>query len=401
VKPPLLFLSPTAPTSTGHGLGMRAHAILRALAQRYRVFLLVLNHPPADAEARASLHALCAETAFLPIGLWNRRDARIRRIAARWPSAYRLLFPKPYEWDRIARTDVALPFQVREFEIAHVFRLYMAPLLNHLRAKASWRQCQLDLDDLESMTRGRLAAVYKASGDNAGATQLEMEARQYEQIEREHLHRFDRLFACSQSDQERIQKLGLHPSPEVLPNIMSIGNIPEATPHKGLQLLFVGNLGYAPNSDAVLHFCRDILPRIHAQIRRPVTFEIVGSGAPRTLKMALTNQPHARLLGWVNDLTPHYARADAVVVPLRAGGGTRIKILEAFAYQRPLVSTPEGIEGIAAVDGVHALIAQNADEFASACVRLLRDPVLCRQLTTRAFKLIQDQHSDKILANIL
>jgi len=380
---------------------MRAHAILRTLAQRYRVFLLVVNHPPANPKARASLQALCAETAFLPIGLWNRRDARLRRLAARWPSAYRLLFPEPYEWGRIARTDVTLPFQVREFEIVHVFRLYMTPLLNHLCAKAAWRQCQLDLDDLESRTRSRLAAVHKASGDNAGATQLEVEAHQYERIEREHLHRFDRLFACSQSDRERIQKLDLHPSPEVLPNIVSIGNIPAAIPHEGFQLLFVGNLGYAPNSDAVLHFCRDILPRIHAQIRQPVSFEIVGGGAPRTLEMALTNQPHVRLRGWVGDLAPHYARADAVVVPLRAGGGTRIKILEAFAYHRPLVSTPEGIEGIDAVDGVHALIADNADAFASACVRLLRDPLLCRQLTARAQTLVEEQHSENTLADVL
>lgn len=401
MKPPLLYLSPTAPTSTGPGLGMRAHAILRALTQRYRVFLLVLNHPPADPQAQTSLHALCADTAYLPVGLWNRRDARIHRLAARWPSAYGMLFPEPYEWGRIARTDITLPFQVREFEIAHVFRLYMAPLLHHLRAQASWRQCQLDLDDLESVTRSRLAAVHKASGDTAGATQLEMEARQYGKIEREHLRQFDRLFACSQSDRELIQKLGLHPSPEVLPNIISIGNIPAAAPHEGFQLLFVGNLSYAPNSDAILHFCRDILPRIRALINRPVTFEIVGGGAPRSLKTALAKQAHVRLHGWVSDLAPHYARADAVVVPLRAGGGTRIKILEAFAYRRPLVSTPEGIEGIAAVDGVHALIAENADAFAHACVRLLRDPVLCRQLTARAHTLTQDQHSEKILTDIL
>ena len=401
MKPSLLFLTPTAPTPTGHGLGMRAHAILRTLARQYRVFLLVLNHPPEEPDALEALNALCTETAFRPIGLWSRRDARLRRLAARWPAAYRRLFPAPCEWSRIARADVTHPFSVREFDVAHVFRLYAAPLLARLHACASWQQAWLDVDDLESLTRRRLAALHRLNGEPAAAAQFEIEASQYEMIERDALQRFDRLFVCSPADRERVLATGLHPRPEVVPNIANSIAAPAAEPHDEFRMLFAGNLGYVPNADAILYFCRDILPRIGEQADRAVTLEVAGGGATRPFARAMAGFPGVRRLGWVRDLGAAYARADAVVVPLRAGGGTRIKVLEAFAYGRPVVSTPEGIEGIAADHGIHALIAGSAEVFADACVRLIREPALRGTLAARARELVLARYSEGALAAAL
>lgn len=398
MKPALLFVSPTAPTSSGQGLGMRAHAVLKALSGTHRIFLLALNHPPRDATA---IRDLCAEAVFHPVGLWNPRDMRLRRVATRWPVIHRRLFPEPYEWRRLARATIPYPFSVSEFDLAHVFRLYATPVFDRLPDAVSWKRSQLDLDELESRTRRRLAVVHRLNGDAAAAAQCEIEAEQFERIEAEKLRLFDRLFVCSPVDRRRILDAGLHPAPEVLPNIAPAAAAQPAAPHDGFRFLFVGNLGYAPNADAVLHFCRDILPRVRAVAGTRVTFDIVGAGASLDLAHFVKAVPDARLTGRVDDLAPVYAATDAVVVPLRAGGGTRIKVLEAFAHLRPVVSTPEGIEGIAALDGTHALVAEGAEPFAGACVRLINDAPLRSALASHARELVISRYSEGTLTSVL
>jgi glycosyltransferase involved in cell wall biosynthesis len=100
-------------------------------------------------------------------------------------------------------------------------------------------------------------------------------------------------------------------------------------------------------------------------------------------------------------VAPWYREAQVAAVPLRAGGGTRIKILEAFAHGRPVVSTTIGIEGIAAEPGRHALIADDAVAFAAACLRLLRDPALAEAMTREAFSLFSRGYSDQTLATAI
>lgn len=401
MKPSLLFVTPTAPTSSGHGLGMRAHAVLKALSGTHRVFLLALNHPPRDAARLAALRDLCAEAVFHPVGLWNPRDMRLRRLAAQWPAIHRRLFPEPYEWRRLARAAIPCPFSVSEFDLAHVFRLYASPILERLPRAVSWKSSQLDLDELESRTRRRLAVVHRLNGDTAAAAQCDIEAGQFERLEAEGLRRYDRLFVCSPIERDRILEAGLHPSPEVLPNVAPSAAAQPGEPHDGFRFLFVGNLGYAPNADAVLHFCRDILPRVRAGAPARVTFDVVGAGAPRDLAETAGAFPGVRLLGRVDDLAPVYAGVDAVVVPLRAGGGTRIKVLEAFAHLRPVVSTPEGIEGIAALDGTHALVAEGPEAFAEACARLVRESALRSALSANALNLVNSCYTEKTLASVL
>lgn len=398
---PLLFLAPTAPVPGGHGLGMRALAVLRALSRRRQVFLLVLNHPPTDAEERNACEALCAECAYVPIGLWSRLDSIGRRLAAVHPALYSRLFPEPCEWGRAARAGFAFPFREREFGTVHVFRTYLTPLLARLQGTVSWDVAQLDIDDLESATRLRLAALHRSNGEILKAARLELEAGQYALLERRHLKMFDRVFVCSERDRSRLAEGCLHPAPEILPNIVEEAEITACPAHEDFRLLFVGNLSYPPNSDAVLFFCRDILPRIRDSIRRPVTFDIVGGGTPRALAREVSRTAGALLHGRVQDLAPAYARADAAVVPLRTGGGTRIKILEAFAYGRPVISTPVGIEGINAVDGTHALIAEGGQAFADACLRLHREPALGARLAEEALELVRHRYSEAALLDVL
>jgi glycosyltransferase involved in cell wall biosynthesis len=124
---------------------------------------------------------------------------------------------------------------------------------------------------------------------------------------------------------------------------------------------------------------------------------IVGFGDASPLR-PLIGIPEVRLIGAVSDVRPWMEKTHAVIAPLRAGGGTRIKILEAFSFQRPVVSTSIGIEGIDARDGEHLLIADTPKRFAEQCLRLMNDAALRERLAANAMVLTEDQYSMDALA---
>src|SRR5262249_33245415 len=142
-----------------------------------------------------------------------------------------------------------------------------------------------------------------------------------------------------------------------------------------LRLLFVGTLGYFPNADAVSFLSREVLPALDRIGSREARVDVIGAcdtGALGDLRL----DPRLRIHGFLEDLAPLYASADAAVVPLRAGGGTRIKILEAFAHGVPVVSTSIGAEGLDVVADVHLLLADEAESFARACLDVKKNPEL-------------------------
>ena len=157
----------------------------------------------------------------------------------------------------------------------------------------------------------------------------------------------------------------------VVPNTVEVPETVERAPRSPtLRLLFVGNLGDEPNVDAALWIAGELMPRLRRD-GSPVELRIAGSHPlPEVAALAGTGiEIHADPL----DLAPHYAWADLALAPIRAGGGTRIKILEAFAARVPVVATPVGAEGLAVQDGEHLLLADDSNDFATACRRIKGD----------------------------
>jgi glycosyltransferase involved in cell wall biosynthesis len=161
-------------------------------------------------------------------------------------------------------------------------------------------------------------------------------------------------------------------------------------PEPGNRLLFVGELSYPPNADAVLFFCHAILPLVLREIP-DVHLLVVGHRPPPAVQR-LAAGGHVTVTGSVPDLLPYYRQAAVTVVPLRGGGGTRLKILESMALGRPVVSTAVGCEGLAVEDGAHLFVADEADHFAQRVVQLLRNPVLQARLAADARRLMEDRY---------
>lgn len=192
---------------------------------------------------------------------------------------------------------------------------------------------------------------------------------------------------CSAQDKARVGKLSAASSAYILPNAMPIPVITPA-PAPGPIMLMVGIYSYGPNADGADFFIRDILPLIRAQL--PEAELWLAGTAPDHIP-AYRQQPEGvRFLGFVDDLDAVYRQARLVICPIRYGSGTRVKLIEAAAWAKPIVSTPIGAEGLGMVEGRDALLADAPQDFAAHCVTLLRNDALGEELGRNARALAEN-----------
>lgn len=187
-------------------------------------------------------------------------------------------------------------------------------------------------------------------------------------------------WVCSPSDAESVHRAVPGAVVRVVPNGADTARFaPGTTPPIPDRMVFFGRLDYFPNHEGICWFLREVFPTIR-RLRPGAHIAIVGQGALPGLLELVAATPGATCLGLVEDLPGVVSQASAVVVPLLAGGGTRLKILEALGSARPLVSTTVGAEGLDLVHGTDLLIADRAGEFSDAVLALLADPALAERL---------------------
>ncbi|MCX7624236.1 MAG: glycosyltransferase family 4 protein [Thermomicrobium sp.] len=232
---------------------------------------------------------------------------------------------------------------------------------------------------------------------------LEWDARRVRQDEEAAWRRADLCLATSPVDAAEIARVARRPV-AVVPNGVDLDAYEPADPALAERdrLVFVGTFRYLPNVDGVQWFVREVWPRIRA-VRPSAQCSLVGFDPPAAVQ-ELAAVPGIEVVGTVADVRPWLARASVVVVPLRSGSGTRLKILEAFAIGRPVVSTPVGAEGLAVEDGRHLLVAEDPVRFADAVLRLLGDIGLQRSLAAAARRLVESEYAwqrigEKLLAS--
>jgi glycosyltransferase involved in cell wall biosynthesis len=153
---------------------------------------------------------------------------------------------------------------------------------------------------------------------------------------------------------------------------------PNGTPEAPVELVFTGSMDWHPNEDAIRYFISDILPAIRREVPE-AALTVVGRNPSGALKLAAA-EARVRVTGTVEDVRPYIDAAAVYVVPLRIGGGTRLKVFEALSMGKAVVSTTVGVEGLPLVPGEHYLKADDPAAFASAVAGLLRDPLRRRAL---------------------
>jgi polysaccharide biosynthesis protein PslH len=150
-----------------------------------------------------------------------------------------------------------------------------------------------------------------------------------------------------------------------------------------LSLVFTGSMDWLPNDDAIWYFVQEILPLVRA-VKPDVRLTIVGRNPFPRLRELAENDPGIEVTGRVDDVRPYIDRAAAYVIPLRIGGGTRLKVFEAMAMEKAIVSTSIGVEGLRVTDGEDVLIADSPRAFAQAVLRVLIERDFAATLGRRA-----------------
>jgi glycosyltransferase involved in cell wall biosynthesis len=209
------------------------------------------------------------------------------------------------------------------------------------------------------------------------------------------LRRFDHILAVSETDRETLVRL--YPLARALPiSVIPTGVDTEYFVPAGHavagppNLVFTGSMDWLPNVDGVRFFCRDILPSIR-EVAPDTTFTIVGR-SPTADVRRLGDEPGVEVTGRVDDIRPFLDRATVYVVPLRIGGGTRLKIFEAMSAGKAVVSTTIGAEGLPVENGRHVLLADTPETFAATVVDLVRDAAARHELERNARALVTERY---------
>jgi sugar transferase (PEP-CTERM/EpsH1 system associated) len=219
------------------------------------------------------------------------------------------------------------------------------------------------------------------------------EWRKTEAAERTYLRLADRVLTVSETDRDAFASFVEPGRLAVIPTGVDVDYFhPTPVEETANSLVFTGSMDWLPNEDAILYFVDAILPLIKKQCPE-ISLEVVGRSPSRKLEALAERERSLRLTGWVEDIRPFVARGSVSIVPLRIGGGTRLKIFEAMAMSKAVVSTSVGAEGLPVQSGANIIVADTPGDFAQSVVSLLRDPSQRRRLGTSARALVQEKYS--------
>ena len=391
-RPAALLITPVLPMPGGSGRALRAWDWLTELSRDHDVHVLLCAVPPISqpipCDYPASVHQFSdALSPSRGIG---------RRLGILMPLLALISRKVVTDWiapaSRFASRLHELEHHVARLKIARVvvFRLYLWDVGRAVASRVG-SAVDLDIDDVESSTRLSIARACWRIGRRIDALYYLSTALQYWLVERSVPTHCRMLWVSASEDialvPPRFASVACRPNRLPLPNVLP------SHPHPS-RLLFVGTLNYPPNEEAVRFLVDALLPALQARRRSGASNEainwrltIVGRHPSPSLDAVLRGRSDLDYVADADDLAPLYAEAAVVLVPLWAGGGTKLKTLEAFAHGRPVISTFHGARGLGAEAGTHFLRAENVEEFLAGICALDRDRGLAARIAAAAQEL--------------
>jgi glycosyltransferase involved in cell wall biosynthesis len=391
----ILYLSQLIPYPADAGPKVRSYHVLQYLASAgHQVTLVAFCRPADKPEQVAHLKQYCTDIYSVPMNRSRLRDA--------WFLGSSLVSKRPF---LIARDNVpAMHRTLRDlmanqpFDAIHADQLWMAQYAlaaKQYHHRQPHPRTTLDQHNAVYLIPQRLM---EGTADLLKRALLAMEARKMARYEVETCQQFDRVVWVTQEDQQAVAS-------QKAKNGRSLnGQEPEAgrsNPHEpacvipicvdpdvktmispkpqARRVTFLGGLHWPPNAEGLIWFANEVWPRVLQQCPDAI-LTVIGKDPPRPLADRANSDKSLDVTGYVDDPLPYLAETAAFIVPLHAGGGMRVKILDAWSWGLPIVSTSIGAEGTLFRDGSNLIIADDAAAFAGAIVRLLGEPALAHQL---------------------
>ncbi len=371
-----LFLAPEAPYPPTGGGALRSASILEYLAGRYSVDVILFREHGAPDPAAQLPAGVAGRVLVLDL---PRHSPRIPAKFAR--TAWRLLRGAPPLVDRFSGFESAVGefLRGRSYRVAVIEHLWCAPYWQQVSSHTS--NVVLDLHNIESALMAGRAAVSPFPASFV----FRSFARASLAVERRWLPRASRVLVASGPDAARVA--GISPRAAVVTYPNALPQVPLPAVEEDHAIAFSGNFEYDPNADAVKYFARRVWPDLRERWPNLV-WRLIGR------KPELTGQggdPRVELIDSPGDAIRTLASAAVVVVPLRAGSGTRVKILEAWAAGRAVVSTSLGAEGLPAKDGENILLADQPPRLIATVSQLLQSADLRRRLGNAGRRLYEEE----------
>lgn len=364
----LLLLTPQLPYPPHQGTSLRNYHLIAQLAQRHQVCLLSFLEPDQSLDNAGPLRGLCEWVDVVPVPQRSSRSRLRQMLTTRQPDMAWRLWSQDFR-DRLVRHLAEATFDVVQIEaielapyLPQVEEAESRPLIVYEDHNAEWvLQQRACLADLGSPARWPAAAYSFVQW---------MRLRAYEA---DACRRADHVVAVSEADQDAILAIAPEVKVTIVPNGVDLDEyVGYRGPVEHFDLVFTGKMDFRPNVDAMLWLGQQVWPLIRRG--RPQTrLAIVGQRPHRRLE-PLRAVPGITITGWVPDVRPYIAGSTVYVAPLRVGGGTRLKLLQAMAMRAAVVATSLGAEGFPVTHDHELLLADEPDSFAQAVLELLGDP---------------------------
>ncbi len=388
----ILNITNQVPFPVTSGNPLRTYNILRRFARDHEVYLAAFCASEEQSEGVAHLLEFCQEVVTV-------KDKSLKEVLHFAKGMKSMLRGEPPELrltfsEELAREIARLADRV-DFDavlIEHGFMgMYLEALPARLRERAVWILHDIDFDKFK-----RIALIEK---DAIAKARASIHARMMRRWQPDFAARFSFCVTMSEADRQLLLAANSSLRVEVSPNGVDTDHYrPLPDESSSTEILFVGNMGYQPNSDAAVYFCNQVLPLVRNEVANAKLW-IVGISPGASVKQL--EGDGVFVTGSVPDVVPYYKSSKVCVVPLRAGSGTRLKILEAMALGRAVVSTSIGCEGLGVVDEEHILIADDAKRFAEQVVRLLTDSELRTRMAAKAREFVVASYDWDIIARQL
>jgi polysaccharide biosynthesis protein PslH len=394
----ILWLSHFVPYPPKGGCFQRSYNLLREAAKKHDVYLVAMRHktsthPVSETEkAQTELERFCKQVHIIDV------SSRISGLSLHILAMKSLLQGKPlsvnlFRFDEMRRCIRHISRSVR-FHVVHYDTISLAEYFRDVDGVPK----VLNHHGVESfMVRRRI----ENEPNPLKKLYLAIESRRLQRYEEDFCARFDLNIAVSELDKAMLQEIAPSARFVVAENGVDVHYFSRRNDYLSRdRLIFAGRLDQYSNRDAIIHFCTNVWPLVRSAIP-DMKLTIIGNNPPPRLVEIADNDRKIELLGYVDDVRPHFARAAAVVCPIRDGGGTRVKILDAMAMGMPIVSTTIGCEGIDAAPGVEILIADTPGEFIERIRELSLNATLRESLGTRAREKAEKTYSWDIIGEKL
>lgn len=391
----ILFLTQVLPYPLDSGPKTRAYFILRYLSQRCRVTLISFKRPDDPPASLDHLRQFCAQVYTVPMLRSRVRDARA--LAHSYLGGPPFLIGRDFVPQMAQK--VAELVRAGQYTAVHADQLWMAQyvFLAERAAQAAGAprpRLVLDAHNAYFQIVQRLAQGERNPLKRLG---LEVEWRRLRRWEARALARFDQVVTVTEPDRRILAGLlpenGPRPPLTTIPICIDPDETPPVQPAPGAgEVLHLGTMFWPPNIEGVLWFIRETWPLVRAQLPQ-ARLTLVGKNPPAALERLAAPGSGIQLTGYVANPQPYLERAGVFIVPLLSGGGMRVKIVDAWRWGLPVVSTSIGAEGLEFREGEHLLLADTPVDFAQAVLRVLNEPGLAHRLRREGRRWVEEQYA--------